>query len=598
MRVLVGWPDASPEPSTRVGVTATGAPVTFEPVAGFPTTRASSADLQVLVAGWIYNRASLAATLTALEPAAPQDEAGVVMRLWDERGVAALAALRGAFAVAVWDARRRRLVVARDQLGLVPLYVIGERDRLAASVSLPALLALPGVALTWDAVAIDALLSLGTVPPPATPYLGVRQLAPGESLLWEEGRQRVQRWWQLAVPDRRATRGDGAQAVRERLAEAVRLRAGGARTTLCLSGGLDALAILALATAQRRVPPSAVTFARVRDGALEVRQAARAAAWAHVQHVVLDSEPDWAAVSEAILDVHGMPIAGFDVPYLGLAVRSGWRLLAGHGGEAILGGSAAHREWLALARMHGLPGVLRDLLQLGARVSGRKDLTAIARDRPLAALACVRRAVRRLDVGVQDDLYTPEARLALDERRGDELLGALAADAVAAGADHPLDVIHHVILHLALSQLAALHCEAASRGGDLRLPLVDHRLAQVVLGVAPELRGSAFGRQLLLRRALRADLPRALARQPPRRLAPPPDAWAREPLRGLLETSLAPAAIAAAGVFQPETVGRLVSEHRAGVADHGECLWNIIVVSRWLRRVGWPSARVAVQGEA
>lgn len=586
MRVLVGWPDAAVEAADRVGTSARGGTVTVQPVAGFPTSRAAHATLRVIVAGRLYNRAALASTLTALEPARSLDDAGVVLRLWEERSTAALAALRGAFAVAVWDGRAERLVVARDQLGLVPLYMIGERERLAASVSLPALLALPGVSSAWDAVAVDALLTLGTIPPPLSPYLGIRQLGPGESVVWEDGRLRVQRWWQLGVPDRAGTRGNGGGAVRERLAEAVRLRAGGVHTRLCLSGGLGAVSVLLLAAAERRVPPSAVTFAQVRDGPLEVRQASRVAAAAGVPHVVVDRVPDWLALPGALADVHGMPVPGFAIAYLSLATEAGWRILGGHGAEAVLGGSVGHRHWSALARLRALPGPVRDLVRLGAQLARRPGVDALKSDRPLAALACVRRAVRRLDPAEREELYTADMLRALDGRSGEDLLGALAADAVAAGADHPLDVIHYVTLQLELPQLAALHLEAASRGAELRLPFLDHRLTQVVLGVAPEARGSAFGRLALLRRALAAELPRPLARQGPRKLAPTPEAWTASPLRDLLETYLAPHVVTAAGVLRPETVQRLIAEQRAGLADHAERLWALIVVSCWLGRTG------------
>jgi len=590
VRVLVGWPEAPVDPAARIGSTANGAPVSFESGSCWPTAMAANGRLRVVLAGCIYNRAALAATLTALEPGGRLDDAGVVLRLWEERGAALLAALRGAFAVAVWDARVRRLVLARDQLGLVPLYVTGERERLAASVSLPALLALPGVSPAWDAVALDALLTLGAVPPPATAYLAIRQIGPGESLVLEDGRPRLQRWWQLGVPERAAARGDGASAVHERLRESVRLRAGGVRTTLCLSGGLDAVAVLALAAAERRAPPHAVTWSRVRDGELEARLAAGAAVRAGVEHSLVEVEPDWAAALDAVLDLHGMPVPGFDVPYLGAAAQPGWRLLGGHGGEAVLGGSPPHREWVALTQFRALPGPLRELVQLCARLAPGGRMDALVTGTPLAALGCVQRARRRLAPAARADLYTPDALAALGGRGGDDLLGALAADAVAAGADHPLDVIHHVTLQLALQPLAALHLEAAGRGAELRLPLVDHRLAQVALGVPPERRGSAWGRQLLLRIALGRRLPRAVARQASRRLAPAPAAWTCEPLRGLVEDGLAPGHVAAAGVFQPDTVSRLVAEHRAGRADHAEHLWSLIVVSRWLGRAGWPSA--------
>lgn len=590
MRVLVDWPEAGADPAARVGTTGAGAAVVFESHVRIPTSTAAGGALRVLVAGRFYNRAALAGTLPPLDSGGRLDEAGVVLRLWEERGPGLLPALRGAFALAIWDGRTRRLVLARDQLGLVPLYLTGERGRLAASPSLPALLALPGVSRVWDAGALDALLTLGAVPPPATPYLAVRQLAPGELLMLEDGRSRVQRWWQLSVPDRAAVRGDGTAAVRERLREAVRMRTGGVRTTLCLSGGLDAVALLGLATAVHRTPPRALTWTALRDAAIEGRLAARAIGRAALEHALVEEPPDWAAVPAALLDVHGVPVPGFDLAYLATVARPDVRLLTGHGGEAIVGGGAPHREWVALSRFRALPGPLRELAQLWGRLRPAGEVQQLVTGASLAALGCLQRAVRRLAPAPRPELYTVEALAALGGRGGDDLLGALAGEAVVAGADDPLDVIHHVHLHLALPALAALHLEAAVRGAELRLPLVDHRVAQVVLGVPPERRGGALTRQLLLRATLGRQLPRGLTRQAARRPAPSATAWAREPLRGLLEDTLSSERVAAQGVFRPETLARLVAEHRAGRADHGHALWSLVLVSRWLERAGWPSA--------
>ncbi len=165
-------------------------------------------SVRVVLAGELYNGAELRSTLARKHDFSGEDDAEVVAHLYEERGINAVKALRGAFALAVWDARQQKLLCARDQLGVVPLYYAAYEGRLAVSTSLAALVSRPGIPTTWDASALDSFLTLGTVPPPATFYLAARQLRPGELMLWENGRVRLQRYWQLTFPERRLTRAD------------------------------------------------------------------------------------------------------------------------------------------------------------------------------------------------------------------------------------------------------------------------------------------------------------------------------------------------------------------------------------------------------
>src|SRR3990172_4944413 len=152
-------------------------------------------------------------------------------------------ALGGVFAVVLGDERRQRLLLARDQLGLLPLFYAADHARLALSSTLPVLVGLPGLADAWDAAALDSFLTLGVVVPPATFHPAIRQLAPGELALWEDGRLKTQPFWQLTFPERRMARDDFSALFRAQALEALRLRQTGAVSGLLLSGGIGAAAL-------------------------------------------------------------------------------------------------------------------------------------------------------------------------------------------------------------------------------------------------------------------------------------------------------------------------------------------------------------------
>src|SRR5207247_2284799 len=149
---------------------------------------------------------------------------------------------------------------------------------LAASSALPTLVALPGLAQAWDAAALDAFLTFGFVPPPATLYPAIRQLAPAEIAVWEGGRLRFQRYWHLAFPERRLGASEAAALVREQAREAIRLRLAGVVAGLLLSGGLDA----ARAAADVRVALAGVGGDEIFGGSAPARAAGRVGYYARL----------------------------------------------------------------------------------------------------------------------------------------------------------------------------------------------------------------------------------------------------------------------------------------------------------------------------
>ncbi len=592
MRGLVAlsdWGEVSVPAVAWSGADAAGRPLVLAH-AGPPIAVATNErqSVHAVLAGDIYNARQLRTGLAGRHALASRDDAEVVVHLYEERGVQCVKALRGAFAVALWDDRLQRLLLARDQLGLVPLYYAADGRRLAAASSLPALAALPALAGTWDPAALEAFVTFGLVPPPTTVYTGIRQLGPGEMALWEDGRLRTQRYWQLTFPERRLTRGDLPRLIREQLLDALRLRQAGMVSGLLLSGGLDAAALLALAAADHRLPARAYTAAFA-EGDEELGAAARHAARAGVEHATVSAAPDWTAAVDALLAAHGGPVGGPETAALRLAATRARGevdvLLAGVGGEEIFGGSPPARAVERVRRYRALPALAREGAQLWVRLApaGRAaHLRRLVEAERLAPLEMYARAVSHVLPEEREALFTPETLAVLGEARPWDTLGGLFAEAASAGGTDPADTIHYAELTFRLPARATA-ASAATAGLDLRLPLADHRIAQLVASVPAALRGGAAERQLLLRGALAGLLPPATLRAVHASPLPPPRAWS-----GWLDEALTPARIAAHGFFRREMVVRLLKEHRSGARDHTSRLWSIALVTRWLERQGLP----------
>ncbi|HZP43413.1 MAG TPA: asparagine synthase-related protein [Candidatus Binatia bacterium] len=598
---LAGWPDVALGDGAWSGVDAAARSIVLAHLAGPGAPAAAVAtnedrSVRAVLAGTLLNRRELRAHLGGRHAFGSRDDADVLIHLYEERGIQCVKALRGPFACALWDANVGRLLLARDQLGLVPLFWAVDGRRLAASSSLPALMALPGLAGPWDPAALDAFLVLGAVPAPMTLYPGVRQLRPGELAVWEGGRARMQRYWQPTFPERRMGRRDLARLVREQALEAIRLRQTGVAPGLLLSGGLDAAAVLALAAADRRPPVRAYTAAA--PGADdEARAAARLAARAGVAHVVVDAGVDWPAAVDRLLAAHGVPAGGMGDVVVQLAAERAAAdvgvALAGTGGMEVFGGGAAARFADRVRRFRALPALVRETAEVWMRVApagwtGRLE-GLVGADR-LAPLEMYGRTVAVFHPEERQALYTEEALASLGDPRPWPALGAVFAEAAGAGAEDVDDVFHYVDLVLRLPARAALAATAAACGLDLRFPFADHRLAQVAASVAPGARGNARERELLLRAAIEGLVPAAVLGRPHAGPALPARAWATGSLRALLEDTLAPARVAAQAVFRPETVSRLRREHLDGVADHGRRLWALVLATRWLERQALPAA--------
>ncbi len=590
MLVLAGWPDHEPPAGGWRGADLTGRalllahlPRSADP--SLPVGVNEDRSVRAVLAGRLYNRRELTVALGGRHALSGRDDAEIVAHLYEERGLKSVKALRGAFALALWDARRGRLLLARDQLGLVPLYFAADGNRLAASSALPTLVALPGLAQAWDAAALDAFLTFGFVPPPATLHPAIRQLAPAEIAVWEGGRLRFQQYWQLTFPERRLAASEAATLVREQAREAIRLRLAGVVAGFLLSGGLDAAALLALVAAERRSPASAYTATFAGEG----RAAARLAAQLGIEHVAVDGEPEWPAVLEHLLAAHGGPGASLDDPVLALAAARAAAdvrvALAGVGGDEIFGGSAPARAAARIGYYARLPALAREMIEVSTRVAPALWSPAVHATVGGARLAPLELYARQVSLLLPEEraaLYTPEALEAMGEAMPWRALAGLFADAAAAGAADTRDAFHYVDVAFRLPARAAVTTAAAAEGVELRLPFADHRLAQIAASTPPANRGGVRARQLLLGAATADLLPRAVRSAPHRDPGPPPQAWAAGRLRDLAEELLAPRRLAAQGVFRPDHVGRLWREHLAGERDHGRRLWGLLAATRWL----------------
>jgi len=552
-----------------------------------------SGDVVVVCNGELYNHATLRRELEARgHRFHTRSDVEVVPHLYEERGLDFVDALDGMFGIAVWDARRRRLVLARDRLGEKPLYYAVTADGFAFASEAKALLVsglVPAVA-DWDALA--GYLRGGWVGTPGSAFAGIAKLPPGGRLVLEGEGLRVDRYWEvtplLAAPPVALDLPAAADALRAHLRRAVSAAlVSDVPVGVFLSGGLDSTAIAAVAREQLG---ELATFALGFDvaGFDERGHAALAARALGTRHHTLTITPelflDGARTLGATLDE---PLADPALVPTFLLSRFARRevkvVLVGEGGDELFAGYPTYVGGGLAARWGHLPGGVRRTLaaaapRLGAPAGNttvrwllRRFLEAVelppaARHRawtgciPADRLAALATPGGALHVPPEPD--TPAARSAVDALLALDLTGYLPDD---------------LLVKLDRASMAA------SLEG--RAPFLDHHLVEFACGLPVELKLRGVSTKRVLRRAVHDLVPPAIRRRVKRGLTVPLAAWLAGPLLPFARDTLARLDPA---VFRPAAVAALLDEHVARRRDNRRELWALVMLQLW--REAWGAA--------
>jgi asparagine synthase (glutamine-hydrolysing) len=589
--------------------------------------------VRVAFNGEIYNfhelRSELAARGHTLRTGGDTE---VLVHLYEDEGPAMFGRLLGMFAIALWDARRRRLLLARDRLGQKPLYWWHGPQGLAFASEPAALLECPEVPRTIDRRAIGAFLRFGYVPAPLTGFAGIRKLEPAHYLEFDATTGRIEgptRYWD--IPRGPADTATSAAEWRERLgaalAEAVRSQlVADVPLGVLLSGGLDSSAVTALAAGQVSGPLRTFTV-RFAEGGWDESAYARAVAERFgTRHTEVAVEPRCVEALPELVARHGEPFAdssSIAVYYLAREARREITVaLSGDGGDESFGGYPRHAAMMMSERMG--PGLRRLLAALGRRMRPHADRKSRwnAAQRFLTALDLEPRrrylAWRSLfEYGPGGPAPGGAATLPAPGGRGgavslltpDFAADALADDPLArweaalAGLDGRPWVDRAMALdlvdYLPNDCLAKVDIASMRHGLEVRSPLLDHRVVELARRMPVDLKWKSrvFGPpvgKVILRELFAAGGPRAAASAIPSLpqsvlargkmgFGVPVGRWLAgahaEWMRGIL---LDPGTLGR-GLFAREAVEEMIAAHTGGCADHGERLWALVCLELWFR---------------
>jgi asparagine synthase (glutamine-hydrolysing) len=522
----------------------------------------------------------------------------VVAHLAEEHEPAALAArLDGMFALAVWDERRQRLILARDRVGKKPLYYAWTGSDLVFASELKGLHAHPGVSADVDDGAIPAYLAFGYVPTPRTFFRGIQSLPPGHVLvLHGDGAPRVERYWRPPVVGagngarrEQVSLAEGAQGVRSRLEEAVQRRLiADVPLGVFVSGGIDSSAVAALAARHldQRLATFTIGFDDTEgfDERSYARMIAQRLGTDHHEYVV---KPNAIDLIEPLVSHYDQPFgdsSAIPTYHLSKVTRQEVTVaLSGDGGDELFAGYERFLGGLLARRYALLPGPLR------RGFSGA--LEALPSRNTRGRLAELRRFAQVAGRGLPGAYFEWTSFIAAHDREqlapsSDGTAAHAATWADSAGA-HPLDRLLDLNLRTYLLDdlLPKMDRMSMAHGLEVRSPFLDANLLTYAFSLPPALKVRGLTLKRVLRAAVADLVPKEILRRRKHGFGVPLDRWFREDLRTYVDATLGHRKAAVRDYLDGTTIDRLVSEHASGRRNLGHTLWTLLTLEVFLRRL-------------
>jgi asparagine synthase (glutamine-hydrolysing) len=557
--------------------------------------------IQIVFNGEVYNYRELRESLVRDgHRFRTHTDTETILHLYEERGDRVVDSLRGMFAFAIWDGRRERLLLARDRLGIKPLYYWERDGGLAFASERKSLRRLEGFPTEIDLGAMGDYLSLGYVPEPASIHRGVRKLPPGHLLVWERGKgAREERYWSPERGiDESISEAEAVEEIRRLLAEAVRYRLiADVPLGAFLSGGIDSTAVVAEMTRQMDRPVRTFSIGFSEPEFNEAPHAAAVAKALGTEHTELIVRPDVEALIEEVALAFDEPFADSSaIPTLlvsRLARRQVKVVLSGDGGDEIFGG---YTRYLDLARRNvPIPAAARGLLGAVARrlppsTPGRNRLLELSRTLQGRYAGMVAYPLRTDEGGVALP-HVVAAAGGMDELLAPWFARAAGRDPLAQAA------LVDLLSYLPGDILTKVDRMSMAASLEARVPLLDHRMVELAVTLPSRMKFRGGVGKWIFREALRGLVPESVFEKPKQGFGVPLRPWFRDELSPLVEELLRPSA----GIYEfvdPRAVRQLVGEHRTGRRDHSAMIWRLLVLHLWRGGSGRPAARGALESGA
>ncbi|WP_297474458.1 XrtA/PEP-CTERM system amidotransferase [Ferrovum sp.] len=555
----------------------------------------------VVFNGEIYNFVDLMPELQALgHTFRTHCDTEVIIHAWEEWGDHCIDRFRGMFAFALWDRNRQKLFLARDRLGVKPLFYSLQPDgKFIFASELKALRLYPGFDQSLDPCAVEEYFAYGYIPEPRTIYRNTFKLPPGYHLTLSADSKPPHpcRYWDIPfAPVPVTSMQDTQEELVDRLRETIRIRlVSEVPLGAFLSGGVDSSAVVAMMAQLSADPVNTCSIAFKDPRFNEAPYAAQVARQYHTRHQVGEVDPDDFSLVDQLAALYDEPYADSSAlptyRVCELARRSVTVALSGDGGDENLAGYRRYRFHMAEEKMRSmLPlGLRRPLFgALGAlypkadwaprMFRAKSTFEALARD----SVEGYFHSVSLLGDRLRHQLFSPSFTASLQGYRAVEVLKTHARNAPTR---HPLSLVQYLDIKTYLPGDILTKVDRASMAHalEVREPLLDHSLMEWVSGLPPFLKLYQGEGKYLFKKALEPYLPQDILYRQKMGFAVPLANWFRGPLRETVRTSVLGPRLMGCGIFNPSFLTHLVEEHQAGRRDYSAPLWSLLMFESFLR---------------
>lgn len=551
--------------------------------------------------GEIYNYRELMTELTALgHTFRTRSDTEVIVHAWEQWGPDCLHRLRGMFAFGLWDRNLQTLFLARDHIGVKPLFYSLRPDGLLMFGSeLKALLTDPTLARELDPSAIEDYFAFGYIPDPKTIYRQVSKLSPGHYIQCRVGDQSVTqiRYWDLPfTPVALGSQADIEHELIARLSDAVQSQmVADVPLGAFLSGGVDSSAVVALMAKDNPTPINTCSIAFADPAFDESRFAEQVAQRYHTSHRSRVVDDDSHSLTDLLAGLYDEPFADSSaIPtyrVCQLAREQVTVALSGDGGDENFGGYRRYRYALAEQRLRA-----RIPLQIRAPIFGalgkiypkldwapqflraKTTFEALSKD----LVEGYFHGVAIMTDRERQKLFSPSFRTSL---HGYAAVDVLRAHAAKAPVEDPLSLIQYLDFKTYLPGDILTKVDRASMAHSLevRVPLLDHQFVEWVSGLPPALKLHGAEGKYIFKKALRPYLSDDILYRSKRGFSVPLASWLRGPLREMVRATVLHARMTDAGIFNVAYLHHLVDEHEAGRKDYSATLWALLMFAAFLR---------------
>lgn len=557
----------------------------------------------VVFNGEIYNYQELRQTLLAKgHRLTTHSDTEVIVHLYDEFGAALVEHLQGMFAIALWDMRRQSLFLARDRLGIKPLFIARTAKGIFFGSEIKAILATGQVPANLDPQAVDEFLTYTNIPCPRTIYKDIRQLEPGTSLeISIQGEVRQHRYWSLPAQTQ-SHRSEAEwlaecehglrQAVASHLVSDVPVGA-------FLSGGVDSGLLVAMMAemTDRPIETFTVGFKDSGSAFIDERQYARTLARRYkLNYHEIDITPKLEDIIWDIMDAFDQPFADDSVvPSYYVSQAAGRHVkvaMTGLGGDELFGGYRRHLGLVLGERYARIPRLLRDRLvqPLVARLPESKNssdlidhLKRFIRSAGAAPPQRYQDSMATLSWQQRQALYAPDFASNLSPQKSAQVIIEPFMNAAAISilerslrTDLQTYLVDDVLT--LTDRLSMWHSL------ELRVPYLDHRFVELAAGIPAQLKIRGFTQKYLLKKLAERRLPHDMIYHKKQGFEAPMGRWLRGPLLPFFDSIVNQTTLQRIGLFNIDEVARLRKEHICGKQKNNKILFSILMFCLWHQR--------------